>query len=287
MALAPLVAACAATPTTADRYRALEAYYEDRGLMRTDSHPADAPFTKADLVRNFELIAFHKEFSDAAALTAEMTPTRLVKWEAPITYQLIGDAATPQDRKAYAELTARLSRLTGVEFREVQDSEAGITIMIASAELRDAFVRMARERIGGMMLIEEWSRNDIYPCVGQVSWTGDGAHRVQRAIIAVKGETEGLLRESCIQEEFVQTLGLLNDDPSVRPSIFNDDQEFALLTEHDEYLLRILYDPRLRFGMTAEEGMPLVRRIVDEIGPEDDASAPPSPGAGQVPGGGV
>jgi hypothetical protein len=51
----------------------------------------------------------------------------------------------------------------------------------------------------------------------------------------------------------------------VRPSIFNDDGEFALLTEHDEHLLRILYDPRLKPGMTAEEAMPLVRRIVAGI----------------------
>ena len=49
--------------------------------------------------------------------------------------------------------------------------------------------------------------------------------------------------------------------------ITNDDQEFALLTEHDEYLLRILYDPRLKAGMTREEGMPIVLEIVEEIGP--------------------
>ena len=58
-----------------------------------------------------------------------------------------------------------------------------------------------------------------------------------------------------------------HDDAQARPSIINDDQEFALLTRHDEYLLRILYDPRLEYGMTAAEGMPVVRRIVEEIGP--------------------
>ena len=32
-------------------------------------------------------------------------------------------------------------------------------------------------------------------------------------------------------------------------------------------LLRVLYDPRLRRGMSEREGMPIVGRIVEEIGP--------------------
>ena len=83
----------------------------------------------------------------------------------------------------------------------------------------------------------------------------------------MKDEQEGVLRSSCIHEELKQTLGLMNDDPDVRPSIFNDDQEFALLTEHDEILLRILYDRRLRPGMQADEARPLLPEIISEIRP--------------------
>ena len=46
-----------------------------------------------------------------------------------------------------------------------------------------------------------------------------------------------------------------------RPSLFNDSLEFALLTEHDAILLRMLYDPRLRPGMTAGEVRPLLPAI--------------------------
>ncbi|WP_372802367.1 DUF2927 domain-containing protein, partial [Paracoccus seriniphilus] len=45
----------------------------------------------------------------------------------------------------------------------------------------------------------------------------------------------------------------------------NDDEEFALLTRHDELLLQILYDPRLRPGMTAAEATPIVRSIATEL----------------------
>jgi len=73
------------------------------------------------------------------------------------------------------------------------------------------------------------------------------------------------MRLSCIHEELAQGLGLANDSPQARPSIFNDDEEFAYLTRHDELLLEMLYDPRLEPGMTVDTAAPLVRRIAEEI----------------------
>ncbi|MCQ8205510.1 DUF2927 domain-containing protein, partial [Vibrio parahaemolyticus] len=68
-------------------------------------------------------------------------------------------------------------------------------------------------------------------------------------------------RLSCVHEEMAQAMGLPNDSPDARPSLFNDDLEFALLTDHDAVLLRMLYDPRLRPGMTAAQARPLLPAI--------------------------
>ena len=48
------------------------------------------------------------------------------------------------------------------------------------------------------------------------------------------------------------------DSPSARPSIFNDDEEFALLTPMDELMLKMLYSPRLTPGMTEAEARPII-----------------------------
>ena len=56
-------------------------------------------------------------------------------------------------------------------------------------------------------------------------------------------------------------MGLPNDSPDARPSLFNDSLEFALLTEHDEILLRMLYDPRLQPGMTVAEARPILPAV--------------------------
>jgi hypothetical protein len=121
--------------------------------------------------------------------------------------------------------------------------------------------------------IERW-RFAPSPCAGRAYMDAnddDGTKlngEIIGDIVAIKKEIPPELFETCVEEELAQSMGLMNDDPKVRPSIFNDDQEFALLTTHDEYLLRILYDDRLKAGMTPEVAMPIVRQIVAEMLPE-------------------
>ena len=75
-------------------------------------------------------------------------------------------------------------------------------------------------------------------------------------IILIRAEHPPLTRLSCVHEEMAQAMGLPNDSPEARPSLFNDSLEFALLTEHDAILLRMLYDPRLRPGHDRRRGAP-------------------------------
>ncbi len=66
------------------------------------------------------------------------------------------------------------------------------------------------------------------------------------AFAVIRAEHPDLMRLSCIHEEITQGLGLANDSPLARPSIFNDDEEFALLTPMDELMLKMLYSPAPR-----------------------------------------
>jgi len=288
-ALAAVALASGCAFTTEQLYSQALERYAAAGLMRTEYDPVDAPFTNADLARDFERIAFHMEFEEGEDLVQNSTPVTLVKWDGPVRWQLTGDGATPQDYAAYRGYTGRLSRLTGLNFIETE-VEPDILVMIATPVLRAAFVEKIDADGSGarMPLMREWARNDLYPCVGQVGRTRENGRWRNKATIVIKSETKGVLRDSCIHEELAQTLGLLNDDAAARPSIFNDDQEFALLTRHDELLLQILYDPRLKAGMSAEVGMPLVREIIDEIGPGprlDGAPAGPLSSTGPAPAG--
>ena len=58
-------------------------------------------------------------------------------------------------------------------------------------------------------------------------------------------------------------MGLPNDSRTARPSVFNDDSEFALLTRHDELLLGMLYDPALSPGMDEHDARPVIRQLAE------------------------
>ena len=48
-------------------------------------------------------------------------------------------------------------------------------------------------------------------------------------------------------------MGPINDDRSVPWTMFNDDVQMGFFDVYDQYLLNILYDPRIRPGMTKDE----------------------------------
>ena len=264
--------------------------YLERGLLRDETAPDDAPFDDADLIRSFRRLAFRVEFTPGETLDATSAAVPLLKWRGPVRWKLMGDRVRAEDGPALRAYLARLSELTGLDFVETARRQpADIHVMIAGPQMRARFAQTLETTPTGarLPLMRRWSRDERWPCVSAlfVHRTAEGPRR--SATVAIRGETRGLQRQACFEEELAQVLGLLNDDDEARPSIFNDDQEFALLTEHDEYLLRILYDPRLRAGMSAKEGMPIVRRIVAEIGPDRQEAAQAASEAGRSAGRGA
>ena len=86
-----------------------------------------------------------------------------------------------------------------------------------------------------------------------------GISRSDAVIVADEGD---FLFQRCMVEEILQGLGPVNDDFSLADSVFNDSSRHRSFTLHDRMLLNMLYDPRIRPGMTAEEVQPLLPDVV-------------------------
>src|SRR6202012_2009572 len=57
----------------------------------------------------------------------------------------------------------------------------------------------------------------------------------------------------CAYEELLQSLGPINDTSSVPWTMFNDKVSMGFFDVYDQYILNLLYDPRIRPGMSVEE----------------------------------
>jgi hypothetical protein len=69
----------------------------------------------------------------------------------------------------------------------------------------------------------------------------------------------------CAYEEILQSLGPINDDPGLPWTMFNDDTQFGFFTMFDQYVLNLLYHPRVRPGMTRAEIEALAPEILPGI----------------------
>lgn len=241
-------------------------------LLRTDGGGADTPFNSAQLAENFDAIALNDEYTTIGGeFVARTTPSTLHRWDVPVRIALEFGPTIPQaqrvkDRATVAALTTRLANATGHSV-SLAPSAPNFHVLVLNEDERRTIGPRLSELIPGLgqaaiRSVQNMPRSS-YCLVIASDPANNGAYRTAVAII--RGEHPDLLRKSCFHEEIAQGLGLANDSPRARPSIFNDDEEFALLTRHDELLLRMLYDPRLTIGMSPEVARPISVQIAYEL----------------------
>lgn len=255
-------------------YRRIEANYLAQDRLRTDGGGPDTPFTAADLARNVAAIAFHDEFSETGGrLVASNREDRLHRWTGPIRLAVEFGASVPLDQRRAdrSEIQAyltRLSRLSGLPIRLVADRPNFLVLIGNPAERRalGARIRAFRPGTSEAAIRSVVAMAPATYCTA-FSYSQGRSPRYDRALAVIRGELPDQMRLACIEEELAQALGLVNDSPRARPSIFNDDQEFAALTRQDELMIRLLYDARLTPGMTLDEARPIIDVIAAELLP--------------------
>jgi hypothetical protein len=244
-----------------------------QGLLRTDGGGIDARFDAEDLARNFERIALFSEYVQVSGrYVAQQSRAQLRRWEEPVRMQLHFGASVDaetraRDTRTVRSFAARLQRLTGHPVRLV-GSGGNYHVFVVSVDEQAALapkldalgLGLSRATIGEITSLPRTAYCAVY-----ASSKVARPNAYVSAIALIRSEHPDLMRLSCYHEELAQGMGLPNDSPRARPSIFNDDEEFALLTAQDELLLRMLYDPALSPGMTPAEARPVIRALADGL----------------------
>ena len=261
-----------------DASKALATYYGRvqadllvQGLLRSDGGGPDTPYTDTMLARNFEKIAFYDEYSGGGLGASNGQAGRLKRWEGPVRFNVefgahLSAAEQARYRANVASYVARLARSTNHPIGMSQSS-ANFHVLFMGEDDRDLVQDRVRDLVpridpAALRIFANLPRS-IHCLV--VAFSGNqGSYGYTTAVALIRSEHPDLMMRSCIQEELAQGLGLANDSPAARPSIFNDDDEFALLTTHDEQLLGMLYDPRLQTGMSLEAARPIIRQMATE-----------------------
>ncbi len=252
-------------------YARLQSNLQAQDLLRTDGGGVDTPYTNADIARNFERIAFFDEFEVGQGLTpASGKPGRMIKWKEPVRMSVeFGRHALPEQRETDPDVIAsyvkRLTRVTGHPIT-ITDRNPNFHVIIAGQDDKEDTIARFLEiepnmNQASINIVRNLNRKTACFVFTFAKTVDDSV--IHKGIALIRSELPDLMRQACVHEELAQGLGLRNDSATARPSIFNDDEEFALLTSHDEALLRLIYHPSLKPGMTLNQARPLIKRILE------------------------
>ena len=258
----------------------LQKFYErtskrlkSRGLLRTDNGAIDSPYNAKTLSENFLKIALYDEYKiENGSYVAKETKRKLKRWKNPIIINIVhGETNTRKqieaDTKIIERFARRLSNLTNLPI-EIGTKPGNFILLFLDVSEQKRFgkkLETLMPLLTPSMAKAITSSPRTTFCSAFTLTKSPKDYEYVSAIILIKSEHKNLMRKSCIHEEMAQAMGLSNDSKFAKPSIFNDDEEFALLTTHDENLLKILYDNRLQPGMGINETQQIVTKIAKEL----------------------
>ena len=90
----------------------------------------------------------------------------------------------------------------------------------------------------------------------------DESFRILQSNVLLVADAGDFIFYDCAYEELLQALGPINDT-NVSWTMFNDDVQMGFFDVYDQYILNILYDPRIRPGMTRDQ----VRALLPDVLP--------------------
>jgi hypothetical protein len=199
-------------------------------------------FTDDEIRAGFFKIAFNAELQIGAQVD------RVRKFEEPVRIY-IDRRAQPDRAKQLAEVIADIrSRINHLDI-EITSDHAAANFVVALVRDRDVD-KVIRARYGAHRAtqIHQFLNPQCLSGIGK-----DGQFRIRRAEAILPVDAGDFTFYDCAYEELLQGFGAINDDSSVPWTMFNDDVQMGFFDVYDQYLLNILYDPRVRPGMARRE----------------------------------
>jgi DUF2927 family protein len=218
--------------------------------MRRASERTD--FTNDEIKDGFLKIALRAE------LQLDAPARRVRKFDEPVKVFVVNEA-TPDRGPEIAAIVADIrSRVSHLDMEMTSDRQAANFIVTLVAE-RD-FARTMRSHYGNDKAAR--IQKSLSPqCLSGIG--KDSRYRIRRAEVILPVDAGEFTFYDCAYEELLQALGAINDDRSVPWTMFNDDVQMGFFDIYDQHLLNILYDPRIRPGMTKDE----VSKLLPEVLP--------------------
>jgi len=209
-------------------------------------------FTDAEITEGFFKTAFGAELHLAGAVN------RIRKFDGPVRVYVDNRARPNRSREVsdvVADVRARIQNLDIAMVASATEANVVVTLV------RDRDLPRAINKIYGRERARLIQRSLVPQCLS--SFRKDETFRITHSDVIIVADAGDFIFYDCVYEELLQALGPINDTSAVPWTMFNDDVQMGFFDIYDQYILNILYDPRVRPGMEADE----VRAVLPQVMP--------------------
>jgi len=211
-------------------------------------------FTDAQIIEGFMKTAFGAEYHLAGRID------RIRKYQMPV--RVFVEGAVRADRKA------QIAKVIADIGQRVQNLDIA---MSDSREAANTVITLVRERDLQKTIIAFYGadrareiRSNLDPqCLS--GFRKNEAYEIQRSDVILTVDDGDFVFLDCAYEEILQSLGPINDTNAVPWTMFNDDVSMGFFDVYDQYILNILYDPRIKAGMTVQEAREVLPAIIPDV----------------------
>jgi DUF2927 family protein len=209
-------------------------------------------FTDSEITEGFFKTAFGAEYHLAGRVD------RIRKYDVPV--RVFADGNRP-DRKAQLEkVVADIGqRIAHLDIAMVETRDAA-NVVVKLVRDRDLY-RTITSFYGSERAREIKTSLDPQCLSG---FRKSEKYEIEHSDVILTVDNGDFIFFDCAYEELLQSLGPINDTSSVPWTMFNDNVSMGFFDVYDQYILNILYDPRVKAGMTVTE----VKAVLPEVLPE-------------------
>ena len=211
-------------------------------------------FTDTEIMDGFFKLTLGAEFQVVGR------SDRIRKFEGPVRVFIDNKAKPDRSRQIVATVADIKRRIEHLDIAMTETRAEATTIV---SLVRDRDLSQTIRTIYGAERARGIQKSLEPQCLS--SFKRDDSFRIMSANVILVADAGDFIFYDCAYEELLQALGPINDDFTVRWSMFNDKVHMGFFGVYDQYILNILYHPKVKAGMTRAEVQAVLPQVLPEV----------------------
>ena len=216
-------------------------------------HAEKKTFTDSEIIDGFFKTAFGAEYQLAGRVD------RIRKYDMPV--RVFADGNRPDRKAQLAKVVADIGQR--VQHLDIAMAETSDAANVVVKLVRDRDLNRTITTFYGSERARE-IRTSLDPqCLS--GFRKNDKYEIEHSDVILTVDNGDFIFLDCAYEELLQSLGPINDTLSVPWTMFNDNVSMGFFDVYDQYILNVLYDPRIKAGMTVAEVKAVLPDVLADV----------------------